>query len=397
MSKIKTQICAVIALLTIGYVAVYAQTTTKQIQDKTKEQVDNIIKEKGSISPDWWNSIELNYPATLDMNWPIQQSYMQGRGGRGGFGGSRGIDFNRNVDQYINNVIYGNPSRYKDGIKLINYLMTINKDDKEKLKRSLNTLGNMFYDLFGDYTRAAFWWQKDIERGGTVDQLKMAYCYYELGSKSTAIQILSQAGTTQSRSSRDTIKLWAKIGEVDKALAMLTSNTGSGGSMDRMGFGGRGGSQSDNNLLAGEICRLAGKYDLAITYYQKAVSASGNQSYFGGRGGGRDMSTRANANMEAVKLLSTLNIKSLPDGTYSGSCMGFGGILYVNVSVRKGQIESVTVTQNQETPSYLTRALPTARKIVVQQAFNVDTVTGATITSDAIINSAIKALASSIK
>jgi uncharacterized protein with FMN-binding domain len=166
---------------------------------------------------------------------------------------------------------------------------------------------------------------------------------------------------------------------------MVSSNTG----------GGRGSSQGDNYLLSAEICRLSGRYEQAITYYQKAASYSNN---WGGRGGGgRDITTRANANMEATKLLSTLNITRVPDGTYSASSPGYGGTLYINVKVSKGRIESVVVTQHRETSSFFTRAQPTTRKIVVQQGFDVDTVTGATITSDAIINAAVQALAGAMQ
>jgi uncharacterized protein with FMN-binding domain len=382
--------CVIEILLVVGCLTFNANAENEQNQLKTKEQVDTIIQQTGSISPDWWDSVELSFPQTLDMNWPVQQGFTQ-MGGRGGRGsrmapGSSRSDFSRSVDQYINNVIYANPSRYKEGIRLVHRLMIMHKDSPQKLQRSLNMLGQMFYDLMGDYTRAAFWWQKCAQFGGSIDSLKMAYCYYELGSKTTAMEMVSQAGSSYSRNNRDTIKLWAKIGEVDKALGMISSNTSSGG---------RGGSQGDNNLLSAEICRLAGRYDQAIEYYQKAASSSNS---WGGRGGGgRDTNTRANANMEATKLLGTLDITQIPDGTYSGSSIAYGGTLYLNVKVSKGRIESVTVTQHRETSSFFTRAQPTIRKIVVQQGFDVDTVTGATITSDAIINAAVKALAGAVQ
>ena len=98
--------------------------------------------------------------------------------------------------------------------------------------------------------------------------------------------------------------------------------------------------------------------------------------------------------MEAVKLFNQLDIEKVPDGTYSSSATGFGGVMYLNVTVTRGRIASVEVTQHRETYSYYSRAIPVARKIVSKQGIKgVDAVSGATITSDAIINAVVKALA----
>lgn len=408
--------CISIILLTILCVNTEIWANSDSNTGKTKAEVDAIIENIGSTSPDWWDSVELRIPEILDINWPVRMAVQQGfggrggrgqaggRGGRGGFGnmggrgtfgmqGATGLNQNnpRSIDNYLVQVIYPNDSRYQSGIKLVNHLMILHKDDAQKLARSLNTLGEMYYDLLGDYARAAFWWQKAAQMNGSIDSLKLARCYYELGSKSAAYDFLSRTNSGYRGSNKDAIKFWANIGEVDMALEMIESGNQGGNA----GFGGRGGgTQGIDYLFAAEICRTAGRYDKAIEYYEKLItSASNNFNNFRGRGG--NTNDRAKANMEAVKLISQLDLKQIPDGTYTSSANGFGGILYLNVSVARGRITSVEVTQHRETYSYYSRAIPVARKIVTKQGFKgVDAVSGATITSDALINAAAKALAS---
>jgi uncharacterized protein with FMN-binding domain len=543
-----------ITILLSGCITAFAQSNNQQTQDKTKEQVDTIIKQAGSTNPDWWNSVELKYPATLDMNWPIQEGAWDGRGGMAGFsstqvseipsrqaglsaietlekqvaslrtliekapsvdpniaglegaeltefmnefasetntlnqiqqtlailtgtaittnnttgittatlnelialanqdkatkltahleamakqiqantrggigtpggiGGERGARGERgagtrqipaNIDQYLIQVIYQNPAQHKLGIKLVSKFASMHNNKFEKYKRDINTLAYMYYDLVFDYARAAYWWQRYAELGGSADTLKLARCYYELGSKSAAADILTKAGSNTSNAprpgnnNRDIIKLWATIGEVDKALSMIESGTTAAPEGERgiQGLPGGSNMQLQNNMmLAGEICRQAGKYDQAIAYYQKVLDAQpagqNPQEARGGRGGedGRSLKARATANIEALKLIKTLDLKKVPDGSYSGTGTGHEGTLTIKATVKAGKIESIEVTQQNETPNRYANAEKVARKIVSKQGIiGVDAVTGATETSDAIINGAAKALASSMK
>jgi uncharacterized protein with FMN-binding domain len=409
-----------IILSAVGLITAGIQAKSEARAEKTKTEIDTHIKQVGGTAPDWWNSVEMSYPETLDLNWPVQGGFMEGRsefgerrgrgfrgergghgfpGGRGGRGFGREQNLQTMVDQYLIQVVYPNASRHKEGIKLVNHLMILHKDDKEKLKRSLNTLGQMFYELFDDYTRAAFWWQKYSQMGGSTDSLKMARCYFELGSKATAAELLLQADSSYSRNNKDLIKLWAKIGEVDKALEMIESNSDTNSSgMDRIDFrGGRGSSQSENYLLAAEICRGAGRYDEAIGYYEKVLALPDSYTRSMNRHG-TDGKVKAQANLEATRLLKKLDLKRVPDGSYTASTAGYGGPLTIRVVINGGNIESVKITQHWETFSYLVMAEPTARQIVTKQGFEgVDVITGATVTSDAIINAAAKALVNAME
>ncbi|MBN2180637.1 MAG: FMN-binding protein [Sedimentisphaerales bacterium] len=373
----------------IGFSVVMVQANDKARTERTRAEIDALIEQAGSTAPDWWDSTELRYPNSLDMSWPVMSQGRDNRSGRGeregrGARGGRADESNRNVDQYLYNVIYPNPSRYKEGIKLVNHLLIMHKDEEGKLRRSLNVLGQMFYELMEDYARAAFWWRKFAEKGGSVDPVKMARCYWELGSKEIAVEELSRISGNYHRNNDDVIRLWAKMGEVDKAIKMTETSSGSN-------------MQAHSYLLAAEICRQAGRFDEAIKYYQKVIALPDGSTR------PRDHhevdgKIKANANMTATRLLSILDLKRVPDGTYTGSSVAYGGTLYIKVTVGEGSIKSVEITQHRETPSYFIMAEQTARQIVSRQSLNeVDVITGATMTSDAIINAAAGALAGAMK
>lgn len=81
-------------------------------------------------------------------------------------------------------------------------------------------------------------------------------------------------------------------------------------------------------------------------------------------------------------------------GTYEGTANGFGGALTVDVTLSSDFIESVEVAEQAETVGIGDKAiemLPDA--IVAAQSTQVDTVTGATVTSQAIIDATNAALA----
>ena len=79
------------------------------------------------------------------------------------------------------------------------------------------------------------------------------------------------------------------------------------------------------------------------------------------------------------------------DGTYTGSATGFGGSISVEVTIASGKISSINVTSaGGETASYLNSAKSVINTIISKQSPNVDTVSGATYSSNGIIN-AVKA------
>lgn len=73
-------------------------------------------------------------------------------------------------------------------------------------------------------------------------------------------------------------------------------------------------------------------------------------------------------------------------GTYTASATGIGGDVVVEVVCSEDAIESVTVTEHQETEGIGTNAIDQIPgKIVDTQSLNIDAVSGATVTSTAIL------------
>ena len=72
------------------------------------------------------------------------------------------------------------------------------------------------------------------------------------------------------------------------------------------------------------------------------------------------------------------------DGTYYGTGTGFGGTLKVKVVISGGKISSIEIVENHDDSSYLNRAKALISNIISSQSTNVDTISGATYSSNGI-------------
>ena len=89
---------------------------------------------------------------------------------------------------------------------------------------------------------------------------------------------------------------------------------------------------------------------------------------------------------------SALDNATFKDGTYTGSAQGFNGPVTVKVVIKDGKIKSVGIVSNSDTPSYFSRARKLTSSIVKKQSTKVDSVSGATYSSNGIIKATEKAL-----
>ena len=81
------------------------------------------------------------------------------------------------------------------------------------------------------------------------------------------------------------------------------------------------------------------------------------------------------------------------DGTYTTSAEGKDGDVVVETTIENGVITSVVVTEQNETPEIASKPLEVIPAAIVEaNAYNVDAITGATITSDAITNAVAAAI-----
>lgn len=81
------------------------------------------------------------------------------------------------------------------------------------------------------------------------------------------------------------------------------------------------------------------------------------------------------------------------DGTYTGEEQGYGGTVAVELTVGNGKITDLTITSaEKEDTAYLDAASAVIDSILEQQSTDVDTVSGATFSSNGILHAAEDAL-----
>lgn len=83
---------------------------------------------------------------------------------------------------------------------------------------------------------------------------------------------------------------------------------------------------------------------------------------------------------------------SYQDGTYYGTGIGFGGKMKVQVDIADGKIISIQILEHKDGSSYISKASALIQTIIATQSTNVDTVSGATYSSNGIIEAVRDAL-----
>ncbi len=326
---------------------------------RTPAEVQAHIAKVGPTEPDWLKSTKLNYPKTLDISWP--EGPPQG-----------GWNNQKNVGQFIWDIINPNAGRWHEGLKLMHHILDSNPDASLKA-RVTKEIANMHFRLFQDYARAAWWWQQAGIKMDDGPGAHLAECYWRLGSKQMALDLLAQSQFLQ----LDSIKLLGDMLETDRAVEMA-----------------EGYDEHDAWLLAGDACRLAGRIEEARTFYEKVINtAATNQK----PERLKRTQNRAQANLAALKLFELSDVSKVADGTYKDSSLGYEGQVEVSVKVRGKKIEDVKVTQHKEKQYYSALTDVPAQIIAKQGVKGVDATSRATITGEAIINATAKALAQGAK
>ena len=333
--------------------ALASNSRAAALPEKSKSEVRALIQRVGSTPPEWFAATPLNYPKTLDLTWTDHPGAPW--------------DPSKNVGQFIWTSINENERRWKEGIRFLHFLLGQTQKDPELRRKVMNALAHMYHNLHEDWARAAFWWEK----AGNTDNTDLAHCYFKLGSKAMAVEILNRHPEDYSRHC-SVARLWSEMGEREKALSMALATAER---TPDVGF-----------LAAGDICRVNGRSREALGYYRKVIEA---------KAGGRDLKQakdRAQASIEAIRLVDTLDVRRVPDGTYRDRSLGYSGQVGVEVSVAGGRITAVKVTDHTE-KQYYSSIGDTSRQIIAKQgAKGVDATAGATITSEAILNATLKAL-----
>lgn len=132
----------------------------------------------------------------------------------------------------------------------------------------------------------------------------------------------------------------------------------------------------------------------------KAASSSSKKAKKGGIKKGTaktlpDESQKTSATGQGSTSTPTTSVPAggYKDGTYQGSGTGFGGTITVQVTISGGKIDSIDIlSASGETPSYFASAQGVIDRMISGQTPNVDAVSGATYSSNGIIQAVQNAL-----
>lgn len=80
------------------------------------------------------------------------------------------------------------------------------------------------------------------------------------------------------------------------------------------------------------------------------------------------------------------------DGEYTGKGQGYKGEISVKLSIKDGKISDIQIVESGDDPEYFDKAKSLIDDIVLNQSADVDTVGGATFSSNGIINAVKDAL-----
>jgi uncharacterized protein with FMN-binding domain len=141
----------------------------------------------------------------------------------------------------------------------------------------------------------------------------------------------------------------------------------------------------------GDLYARKGDLDKAREHYGEAIRLYplSDQPY------GRHLLHRQTAKVQGkldLLALESLSTARLREGVYLGKSMGYSDKkeMEVSVTIRAGKIADVSVKHEEKIDLNATTLIP--RRIVDQQSLKVDGITGATITSQAIVDGAFQAL-----
>jgi len=155
----------------------------------------------------------------------------------------------------------------------------------------------------------------------------------------------------------------------------------------------RAGAESETAASAGSTAASAGSVS-ASEESTGASTANGSASAESSAASAGSSDTSSDSTSASAGTSSSASsIASLKDGTYTGSGQGWGGTVSVTVTVKSGKITDITVDSNQDAQEYFDRAEPTMiQEILDAQSIDVDTVSGATYSSNGILDAVADAL-----
>lgn len=96
--------------------------------------------------------------------------------------------------------------------------------------------------------------------------------------------------------------------------------------------------------------------------------------------------------VSADRTIQSIDTSSLKDGTYMGTGVGYTGNITTQVTISGGRIADIQIASSEDTGSWFEDAKAVVQRILDAQSTNVDTVSGATYSSQGILQAVANAL-----
>ena len=244
-----------------------------------------------------------------------------------------------------------------------------------------------------------------VVSGGVISSITVESCrddseFFERARSSVISEILSSQSTDVQTVSGATYSSRGIMQAVANALGVTPSQADSTQTLPDSEEGGHGrpdgfGSQNGQNGMGGKHGHRPGR---------NSDNSDNSQNSEDGANGSRQRqrpsdpqspSTKDDAqdSKQDSKQDSPLDFTNLKSGTYSGSGQGRNGAIEVTVKVKSGKVTSITVDSSREDAAYFNRAKDTViGEIIRDQSLGVQTVSGATMSSNGILEAVANAL-----
>ena len=139
----------------------------------------------------------------------------------------------------------------------------------------------------------------------------------------------------------------------------------------------------------GDVYAHMGHTEKALEHYRAAIATFPRSK----QPWGRHLLHREAAKVQAkIDLLGrqSLDLGRIADGTYRGKSLGYAKELHATVVVRGGRIADVRLSHQEKIEQGATTIIP--KRIIEKQSLQVDGITGATVTVQAIVDAVYRAL-----
>ncbi|MBP7937462.1 MAG: FMN-binding protein [Phycisphaerae bacterium] len=139
----------------------------------------------------------------------------------------------------------------------------------------------------------------------------------------------------------------------------------------------------------GDLYVAWGKTDSAREHYAKAIKLypTSDQPY-----GQHLLKRQADRVQSKLDLLSVRSLSGarLRDGSYTSTALGYAGDVQITLSVREGRMTDIKVKHEEKIEQGACTVIP--RRIIEKQSLQVDGVSGATVTTSAILDGTLQCL-----